>query len=146
MSSDTPQAADTQSVPQAITFHHIKSNFFRVIHADGVWGGVTPHLQIQMAFFSERLPIPEIVKHTITPDGQLGKEVVADRVTREGVVREIEASVVVSLEVAKVLRAWLDEKIQLAESVAVNNNQKESSDEPIHTDSRVNASIQEIQS
>jgi hypothetical protein len=111
-------------IPSTLSFHHIKSNYFRVIHADGVWGGVTPHLDIQMAFFSERTPIPQLVKHSVGPDG-LGEELKSERVAREGIVREIEASIVVDVEVAKVLRAWLDDKIKQAEEIAAAKGAKE---------------------
>ena len=96
------------NVSQQIKCYFIKSNFFRVIHADGVWGGVTPHMNIQMSFFSERTPIPKVTTAQVTPSGikEINKE------TKIGIIREVEVDVIMDLETAKALRFWLDEKIQ----------------------------------
>lgn len=45
------------TAPQ-IRFNYIKSAQFRVIHADGAIGGVTPNGFIHMALFNERAAIP----------------------------------------------------------------------------------------
>jgi len=86
--------------------HFINSNLFRVIHADGAWGGITPQFNIQMALFSERHPIPTEVSYKLEPSG-----------LRDGIVREIEADVIMSLDVARALRIWLDNKIGEAEEL-----------------------------
>src|SRR5438874_1780807 len=96
---------------QLVRFDYIKSNLFRVIHADGVVGGLTPRLDIHMDFWSERFPIPQRVVHTLTDDGTLGEELKTERLTREGIVREVEAGVVLDLEVAKAFREWLTDRI-----------------------------------
>ena len=41
-----------------VAFDFIKSEYFRVIHADGALGGPTPQGLVHMAFYSERPPIP----------------------------------------------------------------------------------------
>ena len=50
------------AIPSEVEFDFIKSNFFRVIKADGAFGGVAPNGAIHMQIFSERQPIP----HTTT--------------------------------------------------------------------------------
>src|SRR3989442_6878794 len=47
--------------PQDVTFHYIKSSQFRVVHADGIIGGVTPRGLIHIAVFSERPAIPQVI-------------------------------------------------------------------------------------
>ena len=106
------------SVPRAhINFHYIKANQFRVIHADGVHGGLHPRGNIQMSFFSERVPIPKKVSHEIADDGRLGKEIVAERESRDGIVREVEVGVVMGVEEARALVKWLQLKIRAHEKL-----------------------------
>ena len=104
----------------SIRFHYIKSNAFRVIHADGVFGGPSPGStrQLNVSFFSERAAIPTMVEHSLTDLGdgimQMGNVVATEG--KQGVVREVEAGVVMSLAMAKKLHAWLDEKIRAMEA------------------------------
>lgn len=105
---------------ETLAFHYIKSNYFRVIHADGIHGGVTPKLKIQMAFFSERNPIPQTTVHGVseTSDGVVLKdEIRSKRVTKSGIIREVEAEILMDLETAKALYKWLDEKIKIIETI-----------------------------
>lgn len=89
-------------------FHYIKSPLYRTIHCDGVFGGVTPNGHIDASMFSERYPIPTYVKQKL--DGMtLGEEI--ERATRDGIVREIEVGIFMTLEAATLLHAWLGEKI-----------------------------------
>ena len=90
-------------------FHQIKSNFFRVIHADGAFGGVSPNGYIHMSIYSERRALPRLIVHEIEPDS-LGKEV--GREGRAGMVRELEVDVVLDEGTAIALRQWLGDKIE----------------------------------
>ena len=102
-----------ENPPGTVDFHYIKSNGFRAVHADGVWGGATPRGYITMSFYSERHPIPRRLTHKIKPDETLGSEV--DRDSREGFIREVEVEVMVDLAMAKALIPWLKEKISVLE-------------------------------
>ena len=51
--------------PKTIRYHYIKSNSFRIVHADGVYGGSTPKGYLHLDFFSERFPIPQLVEHSV---------------------------------------------------------------------------------
>jgi len=108
--------AEDKSSPTELSFHLIKGNFFRVIHVDGAFGGVTPRLDIRMAIFNERHPIPSVMFHHITPDGGLGEEISENRVTKEGVVREVEADLVMDYNTAKSIHEWLGNKIATIEA------------------------------
>lgn len=113
-SSDDVQDDETDP---SIKFHYIKSNFNRVIHVDGIWGGITPSLNIQMAPFSERGPIPIQTTHEINPDGSVGKELAEEKITKDGIVREIEAVLVINTEVAQAMVDWLRQKIATVEKI-----------------------------
>jgi hypothetical protein len=97
-----------------VAFEFIKGNFFRVIHADGVWGGLTPHFDIHMDFWSERHPIPKRIVFEVTEEGAIGPEQRDRRESRDAIVREVEVGVVMGIPEAIALRDWLDTKIEQA--------------------------------
>ena len=99
--------ADEQA--DVVHLDYIKSNHFRVICVDGAIGSVSPSGAIQMALFSEREAIPRSVKHELGSDGQLGDELTSVR--RCDYVREIDVSAMMSVETAKGLIAWLEERV-----------------------------------
>jgi hypothetical protein len=114
-STEKSAMADEQPNPLLrqgeLEFDFEKSNYFRVIHVDGFFGGVAPATQLlHLAVFNERQPIPKKVFHPVK-DGILQPEIMEKRETRAGLFRELEADLVISLETAMSLRAWLDEKI-----------------------------------
>ncbi|MCY3022909.1 MAG: hypothetical protein NTW87_28355 [Planctomycetota bacterium] len=98
-----------------IRFDFIKSNAFRVIYVQGAIGGVGPRGNIQMAVWNERWPIPRQTTHELGAEGRLGHEITKERVTREAVVREVEAELVMDLPTAQKLKDWLQKQIEHAE-------------------------------
>jgi len=112
--STTPRPA-VPPVGEKIKFHYEKSNLFRVIHVDGAVGGLTPTLDVFVSIYSQRAPIPKVMVQKVSPNGQLGDEVVEERVQKEGVFREVEVGLMMNLNVARALFQWLGEKIELAE-------------------------------
>jgi len=91
-----------------IRFDFIKSNYFRVIHVEGVFGGSSPRGLISMAVYNERWPIPkQIIKEF--KNGRPGEEI--ERASRDAIVREVEAQLVMDVPTAKVICKWLQEKI-----------------------------------
>src|SRR5438477_10352388 len=102
------------SLQTKIKFDYIKSNFFRTARADGAWAGMNGYADIVLNFFSERTPIPQ---RTVQPTiGQrLGEEIVAERVIRDAIVREVEISLSMSIDVAKAMRTLLDGQIRAVE-------------------------------
>lgn len=110
---------DTENAERAriLKFHYLKSVHFRVVHVDGITGGIAPRGGIQMAVFNERAPIPQQVTHEFTPQNTLGPEDVTKRVVRDGVVREVEVNLMMGLEIAKSIRDWLTEQIRQLEQL-----------------------------
>lgn len=101
-------------IPQVMKFHFIKSNFFRVVHADGVWGGVAGRGDIHISFFSERPPLPKVSSVEISPDGTFKESNIE---TKSGVIREVEVDVVMNLDTARVFHTWLSQKIADSEKL-----------------------------
>ena len=91
--------------PAVLDFHYTKSQFFRVMHSDGVIGNITPKGDIFISFYNERESFPDKVSYEII-DGRLGKEL-GTKTTSAGVMRELESAVVLDYDVAKTFLLWL---------------------------------------
>lgn len=90
---------------------YIKSNLYRVIFAEGAYGGVSPRGMISFALYNERQAIPRNSEVTVT-DRSVLSEAITD--TRGGLVREVEAQIMMGLDEAAELSRWLAEKVEFA--------------------------------
>jgi hypothetical protein len=112
-----PKASKKPSTPKELEFDFIKSNFYRVVRGDGVFGGLSPNGSFHLGFYSERMPYPQKMFHKVE-GGSMGPEETGKRIGRAGVLREMEVGVAMDVAQAIVLRNWLDDKIrQYAELV-----------------------------
>lgn len=109
-----------------VKFHYLKANYFRVVHMDGVFGGLSPTGDIFMSIFSQRPPIPQITVQPVKENGELGDEALSERIVKEGVVREIEVGIAVRPEIAETLIKWLQEKVDQYKSLQSQAGQLES--------------------
>src|ERR1035441_6998126 len=74
-----------------LKFHYIKSTSFRVVHCHGCMGALAPDGSgLNVGFFSERVPIPQMTVYELNANGTLGDELVEQRISKSGVVREME--------------------------------------------------------
>jgi hypothetical protein len=104
--------ADNDSVfsgPQKIGVSYQQSPFFRVIHADGAYGGLAPNGHIHITFYSEGPARPQrstlevaagripVETPTESPKGQL--------------FRELEASVVMDVNTGAAFYRWFSSKL-----------------------------------
>jgi hypothetical protein len=107
-------APPTGDSGQRVTISYIKSNAFRVIFADGAYGGATPRGNIQFSFYNERNAIPQEAEIEL-----IGGEVSSERITRTrgGMVREVEVNVVLSLQSAREFKDWLEKRIEFTEKI-----------------------------
>jgi hypothetical protein len=104
-------ADEPRQVPATLNFDYIKSNQFRVLHADGAFLSLNP-TGLTVTFFSERQPIPRRTVHKLNSDGTVGDEIPDQRVVRDAVVRDAEIAVVMNLDAAKRIRDKFDEMIK----------------------------------
>ena len=109
MEDDTERDIDRREQLPQVAFDYIKGNLFRVVHVDGAIGGATPNGGLHIAFFSERLPIPQREVRSVNPDGSLGG--IAESKVRPAIVREIDFDIIMSLPVAEGLVSWLQERV-----------------------------------
>lgn len=111
MGETKKSAHDSVSDP-TVNFDYIKSTQFRVIHVDGAIGGITPSGNVHISLYSERPAIPKQVVHNVKANGTLGDEIGEKRVSRGGIVREMDVDVVMSIAAAETLCSWLQQKIE----------------------------------
>lgn len=111
-STDGEEPASGAPAAGTLQFHYIKSNYFRVVHADGAVGGLTPSGMIHVALYNERPAIPKSVSHIIDEAGNLGRRVETD--SRTGFVREIEVDTFITVATAESLVDWLQHRIDEA--------------------------------
>ena len=118
--------------PATVPFHYIKGNFFRVIHTDGIVGSVTPGGLIFLGLYSERGPIPQMMVHEIAETGQIGPEHLDERLSKKGIVREVEIGAIMSAETATACIAWLQEKVDLIQKLRKTAELEKSGDATMH--------------
>ena len=110
----TVHAAQPQ-MPTEVKIDYIKSNYFRVVHGDGVFGGVSPHGKVFLTIWSARPSIPQTIVHGVNEDGSLGDEIREARVGRDAMIREAEVGILMDVEVAKSFIKLLQERVKIIE-------------------------------
>jgi hypothetical protein len=108
-------SGSTSPVGQKIKFHYLKGNLFRIVHVDGALGGLTPSLDLFIRLYHQRAPIPQVTVQKMNENGQLGDEIMEERETKEGIIREVEIGLIMNVQTAKQLQKWLADKIQLVD-------------------------------
>jgi hypothetical protein len=111
----TPLAETAGAPRETMKCHYIKGNQFRVMHIDGAIGGMTPQGLMSIVLYSERFPIPLQTVHEISEGKMLGTP--QSGIARDGIVREAEADLIMTLEVAKGLVDWLSKAIEQTEAI-----------------------------
>lgn len=106
-----------EATPTEIQFSYIKSTQFRVVHADGVIGGITPRGLLHMAVYNERPAIPQLVVQHMSEGGQLGATI--KQLGRTGVVREIEVDLLLDMETVEALHRWLGDRLTQAKELGI---------------------------
>lgn len=109
-----------QGAADRIEAVYVKSGACRVIHVDGAHGGLTPQLNVYMALFSEHVAPPEAAVYVLDRAQKVAKEL--PRPPSNKWVREIETEVIMSREVARLLRDWIDERLNAAEKLEADPN------------------------
>ena len=101
-------------IPPEIPIHFIKGTQFRVAHASGVWFGADPHGNFHLTFYTDRTPIPKTITMKVNEQGQLIGENVAKRESKEGIVREMEIDIVMSIPALQAFHDMLGQNLQAA--------------------------------
>lgn len=105
-------------VKQQLQVHFVKGTCFRVVHANGVWYGGDNQGNLHLTFFNERSPLPKMVIVNLDERGMVVGEDVSKRDSKQGIVREMEVDIVLSLQVAVDLYQSLGENIKAIQAIA----------------------------
>lgn len=81
---------------ETLTFHLLKTPTFQTLHADGMFTSIAPGERVFLAFYTERMPIPNTLEHEIKEDGALGERM--GMTGKRGIVREIHTGITLSLD------------------------------------------------
>lgn len=96
--------------PKKIKFKYVIPKEAPDLHANGVFGGVTPRNEVHMHFYSERSPIPNSVTYTREKEDsefiESGVDVGGD------VVRIIQSSIIMDKTATINLYHWLKELLE----------------------------------
>lgn len=101
-----------------IKFKYIFDDGYNPKYVNGAYGGVSPMGEIIVNFYLERIPLPKEDIHELYPNGQIGliKERKPDDFNNI-MIRYIQNGIVLSLEQAKSIHAWLGNTILEAEKI-----------------------------
>ena len=114
------KSAPAVKAPTELKFCFIKSQQYRNVPVNGVFGGITPHHQIHMNLFTEHNAMPTAVYNRVEGhEGNgvfLGPEILEKREGDSAVVRELEVGLIFNMETAVAMRTWLDDKIRQFEA------------------------------
>ena len=100
----------------AVRIEFERSPHYRLIPADGAWGGPTPRGHILINFFVDVPVSPLSVTHGLTEDGQLGPEIVRTPGGTENnprVSREFEVGILLSPDDAESVARWLLDQVEM---------------------------------
>jgi hypothetical protein len=117
MSDTKPKSAATAPGVQ-MPIHFVKSSQFRVVHASGVWYSGDAQQNLHMTFFNERFPIPKKLVFNLNGQGVIISEDMAQRESKEGIVREMEIDVIFSLPAALEFYKTLGENLKMIQATA----------------------------
>jgi hypothetical protein len=95
---------------------YIKSPVAQVFHADGMFGGPTPQRLLYVAFYAEHAKLPETTVFNVDETAKTLTPV--SQASHEGQwIREVVGEVIMTLEVARSFRDWLNTSIDVLEKI-----------------------------
>ncbi len=101
-----------------LTFKYIFTYDYNPKYVNGAHGGISPRGELVVNFYLERPPLPNSVSHEINPNGTIGPEAAVDPADlNNSLVRYVSNGVVLSLQSARDLHAWLGDKIRELENL-----------------------------
>lgn len=101
--------------PIKIRYEYQQEKKARLQYAHGVWGGINPHGEIEMNFYSESDKIPDWSERVVSHDGSIGHEIIPMESEDKTVVRNIHSKILLNYETARAIYDWLDEKLSTLE-------------------------------
>lgn len=113
MARDIPEGTD---FPLKVIYEYEIDEGCPRVPAHGVWGGLSPHGEIEMNIYSEGDKLPEYSERLIHPDGSVSDESSStDEQQSKTIVRRVHAKVYMNYHTARAVIEWLEEKVQALE-------------------------------
>jgi hypothetical protein len=104
---------------ESIRFEYSKGNDYRLVHATGAHGGMTPGGLIKFDLHSEFGVTPDYEEFTLTSEGKLADKISENEdAAKLHLKREVQVGVVMSPKDAYHLGTWLLEKVKQAEELS----------------------------
>lgn len=96
-----PDSLEPKGLPD---IRYENSPQFRVIHCDGAVGGLTPQGLVGMSIYAERVKLPDRIVLEADERGNLTERPVY---VKHEIIRQVEATVLLSYDQAETLGGWL---------------------------------------
>lgn len=100
--------------PKQIRFVYEKARHHRALHADGVWAGITPQLEVQFAFFNNLRQLPISETRQVQEDDTLGDP---SQEESPDIVRQVDVTVVMNVKTTKAMIGVLQDMVERAEAI-----------------------------
>ncbi len=101
--------------PARIRYEYKEKAHTELQTAHGVWGGINPHGEIELNFYTESDKMPPFSERLVDSDGNLGPEMIPDDEDIRHVTRTIHSKILLNHRTALAVMAWLEEKIDSLE-------------------------------
>lgn len=106
---------DQKKIHNKIIYEYEQSPKSKLQYAHGVWGGINPHGEIELNFYTESDKVPALSECIVDADGTLGNEHIHSNQDARVIVRNIHSKVLINHRTAKSMIEWLEEKVALLE-------------------------------
>ena len=103
-----PDSSDAKDLPD---IRYENSPQFRVIHCDGAFGGQTPQGLFGMSLYAEHVKPPDRFVLELDEQGNLTQRPMD---TKHEIIRQVEATVILTLDQAETLGSWLRDGVSRA--------------------------------
>lgn len=114
----------TDQMPKTVVFDYLKTQHYREFFVNGVYGGLTPKGYLQMTVFNERRAIPKQTSHAVDSNGLIGDEITNSRLTRESIIRSVDATLYMDIDTAEKTVEWMKKHIKIAKELQLSEKDK----------------------
>jgi hypothetical protein len=99
-------------IPSELPVHFVKTGGFRVVHADGAWLSANSFGCFYLTFYSEHTPVPKKIVVKLNEQGNAIDEDFSRREVLDGLTREVEVEVALTIPAALQLVNVLSTNLQ----------------------------------
>lgn len=98
---------------EIVKFVFVKAPDYRIIAANGAFGGLTPQGLLKVDLYIDYTATPEFITHSVRSDGLIGQEV--ERKPSDKIIsRELQVGMLLPIHIAEVIANWMLTKVREA--------------------------------